>query len=129
MRITIPTLLTASLLACSLGCSFMARDTATYESDTSALLDSRGEALKLCYDRQLAQNPQLSGKLTITFTVEKKTGKLTRLAWDKNQTTVGEGLATCVVGALEGLKLDPVDRRDGEATFVYTFRNTQPPAG
>jgi hypothetical protein len=35
---------------------------------------------------------------------------------------VSEGLATCVVTALDGLELDPVDQRDGVATFTYTFR-------
>jgi hypothetical protein len=127
MRIT--TLFTISLLASALGCTFMARDTATYESDTSKLLDTRADELQACYDKQLAFNPSLAGKLTITFTVEKKTGKLQQLAWDKNQTSVSEGLATCVVAALDGLVLDPVDQRDGQATFVYTFRNTTPPPG
>lgn len=128
MRITIPTLLTVSLLAPSLGCSFLARDTPTYEADTSALLDTRSDELQACYDKQLGFNPQLAGKLTVTFTVEKKTGKLIQLAWDKNQTSVSEGLATCVIAALDGLTLEPVDQRDGVATFVYTFRNTAPAA-
>jgi hypothetical protein len=126
MNIQISALLALTLLASSLGCSGMARDTSTYESDTSALLDTRADALQACYDKQLGFNPQLAGKLTIRFTVEKKTGKLTQLGWDKNKTTVGEGMATCVVSALEGLKLDPVDQRDGDATFTYMFRNTTP---
>jgi hypothetical protein len=128
MRIAIPGLLAATLLGLSLGCSGMARDTSSYESDTSALLDTRADQLQACYAKQLGYNGQLTGKLTITFTVEKKTGRLTKLGWDRNQTTVGDGLATCVVAALEGLRLDPVDQRDGEATFVYTFRTT-PTAG
>lgn len=122
MRNTISSLILVLTLAPALGCSLMARDTATYESDTSALLDTRADALQACYDKQLAFNSSLAGKLTITFTVEKKTGKVTQLAWDRDHTSVSEGLATCVVSALEGLELDPVDQRDGEATFTYTFR-------
>jgi hypothetical protein len=122
MRSFISILVLTTTLAPALGCSLMARDTATYESDTSALLDTRADALQACYDKQLAFNPSLAGKLTITFTVEKKTGKVTQLAWDRDHTSVSEGLATCVVAALEGLELDPVDQRDGEATFTYTFR-------
>ncbi|NJK32603.1 MAG: AgmX/PglI C-terminal domain-containing protein [Deltaproteobacteria bacterium] len=114
--------------ACSLGCSFMARDTPTYEADTSQLLDTRGDALQACYDQELAQNPSMAGKLTLTFTVEKKTGKLTQLSWDKDRTTVSESLATCVITALDGLQLTPEDQRDGVATFTYTFRNNQPAA-
>jgi hypothetical protein len=119
-------LLTA--LVGSLGCSFIARDPATYESDTSQLLDTRGDALQACYDDELARNPTMAGKLTVTFTVEKKTGKLTQLSWDKDRTTVGESLATCVITALDGLQLTPEDQRDGVATFTYTFRNNQPAA-
>lgn len=122
MRNTISTLLLALTLAPALGCSLMARDTSTYESDTSALLDTRADALQACYDKQMAFNPALAGKLTITFTVEKKSGKITQLAWDRDRTTVSEDLATCVVTALDGLELDPVDQRDGVATFTYTFR-------
>ncbi|MFV8753971.1 AgmX/PglI C-terminal domain-containing protein [Nannocystaceae bacterium ST9] len=128
MNTKITTFLTTCVFASSLGCALMARDTPTYESDTSALLDSRADELQACYDKQLAFNPQLAGKLTITFTVEKKSGKVTQLSWDKNRTSVSEGLATCVVGALEGLELDPVDQRDGVATFTYTFRNNTPAA-
>ncbi len=119
----------ASVLGLSpLGCAVMARDTPTYESDTSALLDTRADELEACYAKQLGFNPALAGKLTITFTVEKKTGKLTQLTWDKTRTSVGEGLATCVVSALEGLRLDPIDQRDGQATFIYTFRASAPAA-
>ncbi len=128
MRITskLPTFALLAGFALSLGCSFMARDTATYEADTSALLDTRQSALQTCYDQELARNPSMAGKLTITFMVEKKTGEITQLAWDKDRTTVSETLATCVITALDGLMLTPEDQRDGQATFTYTFRNNQP---
>ncbi len=103
-------------------CSFMARDAQTYERDTSALLDTREGQLQACYDQELARNPDLAGKLTITFTVEKKTGKITQLAWDKSRTTVNDSLATCVISALENLELSEPDQRDGVATFSYTFK-------
>jgi hypothetical protein len=108
-------------LACS-GCSFLARDTKTYERDTSALLDTREAQLRACYDAQLVRNPSLVGKLTLTFSVEKKTGEIIELTWDKNRTTVDEILATCVMTALSGLQLAEPDRRDGQATFSYSFR-------
>lgn len=108
-------------LACA-ACSFIARDTPTYERDTSALLDTREAQLRGCYDAALARNPSLVGKLTVTFSVEKKTGKITQLRWDKNRTTVDELLATCVMTALDGLQLAEPDRRDGDATYSYSFR-------
>ncbi|KIG16615.1 hypothetical protein DB30_04234 [Enhygromyxa salina] len=100
----------------------MARDTPTYERDTSALLDTRQAQLRGCYDAALVRNPNLAGKLTVTFTVEKKTGEIIDLSWDNNRTTVDELLATCVMTALDGLQLAEPDRRDGEATFSYSFR-------
>lgn len=104
-------------------CSYVARDTASYERDTSALLDTRADAVQACYASELARNPNLTvGTLTITFRVNKKTGKLSPADWDRNRTTVSETLATCVVTALAGLELDQPDRRDGEATYSYGFR-------
>lgn len=104
------------------GCSHVARDTATYERDTSAMLDTRTQQLQACYDAELARNRSLVGKLTVHFTVEKKTGKVIALEWDRNRSSVSDTLATCVVSALHGLTLDEADRRDGVATFTYAFR-------
>ena len=112
----------------SSACSFIARDTPTYERDTSSLLDTRSGQLQACYDQELARNPDMAGKLTVTFTVEKKTGKVTQLAWDKSRTTVSDSLATCVITAIDGLALAEPDQRDGVATFSYTFRNNKPAA-
>jgi hypothetical protein len=130
MRIQTALLTTLALAAgfASSACSFIARDTPTYERDTSALLDTRSGQLQACYDDELKRNPDMAGKLTITFMVEKKTGKVTQLAWDKNQTTVSETLATCVLTAIDGLELAEPDQRDGMATFSYTFRNNKPAA-
>jgi hypothetical protein len=130
MRIYTATLTILALAAglASSACSFLARDTPTYERDTSALLDTRANQLQACYDQELARSPDMAGKLTVTFMVEKKTGKITQLAWDKSRTTVSETLATCVVTALEGLELSDPDQRDGQATFSYTFRTNTPAA-
>lgn len=124
-------LLTIFALAVGLtssACSFIARDTPTYERDTSALLDTRAGQLQACYDQELARNPDMAGKLTVTFTVEKQSGKITQLAWDKSRTTVSDSLATCVISAIDGLELAEPDQRDGVATFSYTFRNNKPAA-
>lgn len=127
------TTLFASLLAvgvlASSGCSYLARDTPTYQADTSALLDTKADALQACYDQELARNPSVAGKLTVSFTVEKKTGSVTQLGWDQSRSTISEPLAACVIAALDGLELAQPDQRDGQATFVYTFRNPNAPAG
>jgi hypothetical protein len=121
-------ILTCTLLAGS-ACTYIARDTPTYERDTSALLDSRDQAMQACYDAELKRNPNLAGKLTVKFTVEKRTGKIIQLDWDRNRSTVTDTLATCVTSALYGLTLDEADRRDGHATYTYAFRVIQAAPG
>lgn len=123
-----PMLMTVVASVAMSACTFYARDADEYRRVTRELVDTRGGDIKDCYEVVLETNEAVSGSVVVNFTVEKKTGKLTQLAWDKNRTSVSEGLATCVVGALEGLELDPQDQRDGVATFSYTFRNNTPPA-
>ncbi len=102
------------------GCSFIARGPDQYRTDTRALLETRNAQIKSCYDSHLASNPNASGNVVVTFTVEKKTGVITQVAADPSSTAPAP-LQDCVVQALEGLQLTPEDRRDGQATFTYTF--------
>lgn len=120
--------ITASLIVAGLmaGCSFHARDTETYKNDTRSVLEAKNSQIVGCYDKALAASPSQSGNVVVTFVVEKKTGAITNVAADPNQSTAPAGLQECVVGALEGLTLDPADRREGQATFTWTF---SPPAG
>lgn len=113
----------ASLLVLSMaGCSFIARSEEDYKTDTRKLLSSKDGEIKACYDAQLATNPAQSGKVVVKFTVEKKTGKITNVAADPDQSTAPEGLQGCITSALDGLALKPEDRRDGEATFTWVFQ-------
>lgn len=105
-------------------CSGLARDTATYQADTSALLDTRTAELQACYNRELRLNRDAIGTLTVRFVVEKESGRVTQLEWDRNHSTVSDTLATCALGALEGLRLAEPDQRDGEATFRFSFRGS-----
>ena len=118
MRKIIVTLSLAGLA----GCSFIARDADMYRTDTRALLETRNADIKACYDNALASNPAQSGTVVVNFTVEKKTGALTNVAVDPDQSTAPAGLQTCVTEALASLTLEQPDRRDGQATFTYQFR-------
>jgi hypothetical protein len=102
-------------------CSFIARGEDQYRSDTRSLLESKNSEVRACYDNALAANPAQSGRVVVNFTVEKKTGKLSNIAVDPNETNAPEPLQNCVVSALEGLVLTPEDRRDGQATFTWAF--------
>ena len=96
-------------------------DKATYERDTSALLDTREAEVRACFEAELERNRDLLGTLTLSFTVEQRTGSIVQLQWDNDV------LATCVVTALDGLALAEPDRRDGVATFSYSFRGQDGP--
>ncbi len=125
MRKTISSMILASV-ALSMGCSFIARGEDQYRTDTRALLETRNADVRSCYDKELANNPALSGDVVVNFTVEKKTGTIMN-ATAAEGSTAPESLQACVVSAVDGLQLTPEDRRDGSATFTYTF--TGPAAG
>lgn len=111
-----------ALTACGGG---MKRTPAAYRTDTQQLLASRTPDLETCYAKTLANNPTAGGLVTVTFHVDKKTGKLTHTALDQARSTAPEPVALCVLESLAGLTLQPPDRSEGQATFAYELR----PAG
>ena len=108
------------------GCTCIARDAETYRADTRSLLETRTRAIKDCYDVALTTDPKLDGQVVVTFKVEKKTGKIIDTAVDAARTKAPESLSKCIVEAVDGLTLDPVDQRDGMATFSWTFKAAEP---
>ena len=128
------TFIKLSLLALTVaaaGCSVHIRSPEQYRDDTQALLETRTADIKACYDKELATNADLTGRVTVHFMVEKKTGRITNVAPVPAGTTAPESLTNCVVNSINGLVLTPPDDNDGDATFVYDF-TAQPavaPAG
>jgi hypothetical protein len=110
------------------GCSCLARDAETYRADTRTLLETRSGAIKDCYDQALAADANLDGQVTVKFKVEKKTGKILEPAVDAERTKAPEALSSCIVKAVDGLTLDPVDQREGQASFSWTFKANPPKA-
>jgi hypothetical protein len=123
------TILSVLLLAASAvvpGCTCVARDAETYRADTRTVLETRNDAVKTCYDEALKADPALDGTVVVTFKVEKKTGKLLDIAADPARTQAPAALSECIVKAIDGLTLDPVDQRQGDATFSWTFKANPP---
>jgi len=110
------------LLALMSGCSFVARAPDGYRDDTKTLLDTRHGALKECYDEVLKSDAKAAGTVAVRFRVLKETGAVTEPAVDPARTTAPEALSQCVLRSLDGLVLDPADRREGQATFVWEFQ-------
>jgi hypothetical protein len=118
-----------TLVALGAGCSFIARDTETYKADNRSLLETKTSDVKACYDAALAADPTLKGDVVITYTIEKKTGKLTNMTVITDKTTAPEGLQNCVMSAVEGLEFPRPDRRDGIVqSFTWSFQGQGKPA-
>jgi hypothetical protein len=110
------------------GCSFAARSPDMYRDDTRAVLETKNEQIKGCYDELLKTNKDAQGKVTVKFTVAKDTGAFSNVAADPAGTTAPAELTTCVTTALDGLVLSPGDKSEGQATFVYEFTAGAPVA-
>jgi hypothetical protein len=121
-------LLTSLVLLGSSACSFVARDAEGYRNDTRALLETRSAEIKECYDVILQTNETVSGDVVVSFTVEKKTGKVMNPAIDTAKTTAPAEIGKCIVDAIDGLQLDPADQREGQASFSWTFKVGAPKA-
>lgn len=104
-------------------CGGKARGPESYRADTQQLLDLRAAQIKSCYDEALAANATLAGTVRVTFVVEKKTGEITKAEIDP-ASNAPEPLGACVLQGLQGLKLDPPDKNEGQATFEYAFSPT-----
>ena len=106
------------------GCSGTSRGLEAYRTDTQHLLETRNTQLQGCYAKALAADAKASGTVAVQFTVAQKTGEVTKAVIDAKRTTASQPLEGCVLEAVQGLKLDPPDRNDGQATFVYEFKPT-----
>jgi hypothetical protein len=118
-------LMMAALLACTattLGCSFAAREPNRYRADTRSLLETGNAALKTCYDSVITGNKGAVGNVTVNFTVQAETGRVTALKVDEANSSAPQPVQQCVLDAVGGVgTLDPPDANDGIATFSYEF--------
>ena len=102
-------------------CQFYARGPEDYRKDTRALLETRSQQISACYDQAKAKDPKAAGTVVLHFQVAKETGEIT----DPQvlpESTAPAPLGECVVEAVKDLKLEPTDKRVGDATFVWEFR-------
>lgn len=102
-------------------CSFAARDADTYRSATRALLESQRATLQSCYEGVQAADPGARGDVVVDFNVDAETGTLSEPTIIPGTTTAPQSLQQCVIGALDGLALEPPDQRRGDALFTWSF--------
>lgn len=128
MKHVLSGLVMMALSSASVGCSFAVRSPEMYRNDTAALLETRHEELKACYDAELARNPGAHGKVTVEFLVLEESGRITNVVVDREATTASDEVAKCVVKSIDGLVLTPPDERKGKARFVWEFTPGSPKA-
>jgi hypothetical protein len=112
----------ALLSVAAVGCSFAARSPEMYRDDTKAVLETKNNDIRACYDGVLKGTPGAGGKVTVKFNVETEAGKFTNITVDKPNTTAPPEVADCVTKSITGLGVAPPDKREGEATFVWDFQ-------
>lgn len=124
-------LLISASLASLVGCSVAARSPNDYRDQTQAILETKNNDIRACYDEVLKGSPTAAGKVTVTFTVPSSgdpgEGTVTDVQIDKANTTAPDAVADCVAKSITGVgTLNPPDQRTGKASFAYEF--TAPPA-
>jgi len=118
-------LILASLsLASVVGCAY--RSPEMYRDDTTKVLETKQADIRACYDDVLKGAPGSGGRVTVNFEVETENGKIQNVVVDKSATTAPDAVGECVRKNIEGLAINPPDKRLGQATYVYEF--SIPPA-
>ena len=109
----------------ALGCNGAIRVGDAYRDDTAKLLAAQANPrIHDCFDGMVKTSPgpaALQGTTTVSFTVAKETGMVTGAAIVPGATTTQDPVNQCVLASLNGLKLDPPDNVDGNATFTWQF--------
>ena len=103
------------------GCSFHARGPDDYRKDARAVLEERGPKIQECYEAVLKEDKNAKGDVTLSFVIQKDTGEFTEI---KVTGDASDELKACVEKSVQGLKLIPVDARDGHGEFTYTFEKS-----
>jgi len=106
----------------TVGCSFHARSPEDYADVTQKVLATKNAEIQSCYETVLKQDQKAGGVVAVNFTVEAKTGAIVDPKVDEKNTTASEPVSACVVDNMAGLKIDPPDQREGQASFAYNFK-------
>jgi uncharacterized protein with FMN-binding domain len=110
-----------TIVSVSTGCGAAARSPEMYRDDTKAVLDTKSNDIRACYDGVLKATPGVGGRVTVKFDVETEQGKLVNITVDKAGTTAPDAVAQCVTTSINGLGLAPPDARTGNGAYVWEF--------
>ena len=120
-------LMTFAVLAplASVACGGAIRIGDAYRDDTVKLVQAQANPkIQQCFQGIVKTTPtpkSLEGTTTVSFVVAKETGLVGNAAIVPGATTTQDPVNQCVLAALNGLKLDPPDNVEGDATFAWQF--------
>lgn len=109
----------------SVACGGAIRIGDAYRDDTVKLVQAQANPkIQQCFQGIVKTTPtpkSLEGTTTVSFVVAKETGIVGNAAIVPGATTTQDPVNQCVLAALNGLKLDPPDNVEGDATFAWQF--------
>ncbi len=88
------------------------------QSQVTRMIRGRQSAFRRCYETALRNNPSLSGKVVVEFTIQER-GNVSSARAVEN-TTNDPGLGTCVMGVVRSLRWRE-GPEGGSVTFAYPF--------
>jgi hypothetical protein len=103
-------------------------DGALSRADISAVVSASLPAIRECYDAELARDPKLEGKLSMSWTIgpDGSTSK-TKAAENTFQTKAGAAVETCVTGIVAKMKFPhPKGGGNVQVTYPFVFANSPP---
>ncbi len=83
------------------------------------MIKTRIRAIQICYEKELARNPTLQGKVVVQFTIQ-PTGSVTNASATTN-TTNDPNVASCVVSTISRFRFNDPAPEGGSVTFSYPF--------
>ena len=114
----------AGIATTATGCAY--RDAKMWNDDIQKVVEPKKPDMKACYDGVLRSDPKAAGKVAIAFEVETDGGKLQNVTVDKAKTTAPAPVQECVTKNLQGLSVNPPDKRLGQGTIEFDFQPGAP---
>jgi hypothetical protein len=109
----------------SVACGGAIRAGDAYRDDTVKLVQAQANPrIQQCFQALVRSVPapkSLEGTTTVSFVVAPDTGIVGSPAIVPGATTTQDPVNQCVLASLAGLKLDPPDTVEGDATFAWQF--------
>jgi hypothetical protein len=115
------TIIGACLLAAiAAGCAGKAAPR-TYGDEVMDAVRSRMSPMKECYATALVDDPDLTGRLMITFTIDATGRVMTAFAENEGEQEIPESVSDCIIDVLEATTFPPPE---GDVEPTYSFPMT-----